>query len=78
MAVAKTSEIPAAFAEIAEGTGIQNTVLFDLRLIEINILRMEMVNRAAQLFDRLNRIDTLPEQMGGIEIGADDIANRFA
>ena len=53
---------------------IENAVGSDIVLIELGVLCVNVVDSVAELADSGNRLDSLPDKMGGVEVCADGIA----
>ena len=66
------AEYPRAVKLVAVMLGIENTVLCGVVLVDLGILRVEVIDRALELADSGNGIDALPQQMGGVEVCADN------
>ena len=58
------------------GLGVQHAVDAGVDLVDLGVLGVEEVDGVAQVANGRHGIDALPEQVGGIEIGADDSAAR--
>ena len=73
------AEIPRARANIAVGLHISQAIHVDIVLIQPGIFGMEVMNRPlfTQDLNGGDRIDPLPPQMTGVEVGANSVAGCF-
>ena len=75
VAVAHGAEDPGAVQLVAVVLGVQNTVGGGVVLVDLGVLGVDVVDGALQLADGGHGIHALPDQVGGIEVGADDGSN---
>ena len=76
-AVANGAEYPAAPAQIGEGFGIQHAVYCSIVLVNTCILCVEMVYRPLKLPQSRDGVNTLPDEVARVEVGAYNIPNSF-
>jgi len=77
VAVADGTEYPASVDFVAVMLGIEHAVDGGVELVDLCILCVDMVYRAAELAYGGNGVDTLPDKVRGIEVRADHIADRI-
>ncbi len=78
VAVTHGAENPRALVDAVEGRGVQDAV--DRRVVGVDggVLGMEVVDGALERPDGGDDVDALPEEVGGIEVRADDRADGLA
>ena len=75
VAVANGAEDPGAVDLVGEGLGVKHAVFRGVVFVHLGVLGMEVVDAALQFADGGNGLDALPDQVRGVEVGADDIAH---
>ena len=63
---ANCAEYPRAVKLVAIMLGVENAVLRGIVLVDLGILRVEVIDRALELADSCNGVDALPEKVGHI------------
>lgn len=78
VAVTHGAENPRALVDAVEGRGVQDAV--DRRVVGVDggVLGMEVVDGALEGPDGGDDVDALPEEVGGVEVRADDGADGLA
>src|SRR5450759_1506086 len=76
--VAHGPEDPAAGGDVAVRGAVEHAVSGRVPRIDRGVLRVDVDDRLAQLTDREDRVDRLPEEGAGIEVRADHRALRIA
>ena len=80
VAIADAAEDPAAVQLVREVLGVQYAVDSGVVLVDLGVLRMEVEDRMflAEGADCGDGVNTLPDQMAGVEVGADFRADSGA
>ena len=78
VAVAKRPEHPRTVENVAVALGVENAVLRHVGFVDADVLAVDVINRLAQVPDRLGNVDALPDQVARVEVRADDRAHRRA
>ena len=80
VAIADAAEDPAAVQLVREVFGVQYAVDSGVVLVDLGVLRMEVEDRMflAEGADCGDGVNTLPDQMAGVEVGADFRADSGA
>ena len=73
--VAYTAEDPGAVSLVAVMLRIEDAELRGVVLVDLRILRVEVIDSALELADSRYGIDALPDKVRGVEVCADNVAD---